>query len=179
MQRDDDYSENSIADIISRVAVRVIVVTLLVFVCYAAAHEGFKLGYTIFCAETVAEAPGTDTEITVADGEGIDELAETLSEENVIKSGLAFRVQARLYKLKLYPGTYRLNNSMSVKEIIKALSMTEQEYNDSVAADSTTETDDEGFIGGGDEGSDASDDNQTAAATAGADADAAESGAKQ
>ena len=151
--RSDEYSENGISDVISGVAIRVIVVTLAVFLCYAAAHLCFNAGFGIFCAEAAEEAPGTDIELTIDEGETIDELAARLCDDGVITNELAFRVQARLYKLKLYPGTYKLNSSLSVKENIKLLMMTEQEYNDTLANDSFTE-DDEGFIGGGDEGAD-------------------------
>ena len=156
MREHDDYSESSISDVISGVAVRVIAITLIVFVCYFTAHECFRLGFTIFGAETVEEAPGSDVEVTVNEGESIDELAAALSDDSIIPSELAFRVQARLYKLKLYPGTYKLNTSMSTKEAVKTFIMSEQEYNDSLSADSVTE-DEDGFIGGGDEGTDASD----------------------
>ena len=156
--RDDEYSDSSISDVISGVAIRVIAITLIVFVCYFVSHKCFQLGFTVFGAETVEEAPGTDKEVTVEDGETIDELAAQLSEDEVIPSELAFRVQARLYKLKLYPGTYKLNTSMSTKEAVKTFVMTEQEYNDSLSqsADTVTE-DEEGFIGGGDEGADEAD----------------------
>ena len=72
----------------------------------------------------------------------------------MIPSEYAFRLQARLYELKLYPGIYKLNTSMSTGEAVKAFSMTEQEYNDAKAVESSTEEDDQGFIGGGDEGAD-------------------------
>ena len=150
----DETDNNNISGIVSGVAVRIIVITLLVFVCYAVAHECFKFGFTMFCAESVEKAPGTDVDITVDKGETIDELAERLSNDKVIPSEYAFRLQARLYELKLYPGTYKLNTSMSTGDAVKAFSMTEQEYNDAKAVESSTEEDDQGFIGGGDEGSD-------------------------
>lgn len=165
----DEYSENGISDLVSGVAIRVIAVTLAVFLCYAAAHLCFNMGFGIFCAETAEAAPGTDIEVTIDDKETIDELAKVLCDDGVITNELAFRVQARLYKLNLYPGTYKLNTSMSVKENIKLLMMTEQEYNDTLANDSFTE-DDEGFIGGGDEGADTGESavaEEAAAATAG------------
>lgn len=156
MRERDEYSGSSISDVISGVAIRVIVITLIVFVCYFTAHECFKLGFTVFGAESAEEAPGTDVEVEVDKGESVDELAARLADDKVIPSELAFRVQARLYKLKLYPGTYKLNTSMSTKKAVKSFVMTEQEYNDSLDADSITE-DEEGFIGGGDEGTDTSD----------------------
>lgn len=152
--RGEASSDNSIASVMSGVAVRVIVITLTVFICYAVANSCFRFGYTIFCAESAEPAPGNDVEVTVSKGETIDELAGRLYESGVITSEYAFRIQARLYDMGLYPGTYKLNTSMSTRDIVKALSMTELEYNDSIAADSSAEQDADGFVGGGDEGSD-------------------------
>lgn len=152
--RDDSQTENTISSILGRVALRVIVITLLVFVCYAVANTCFRFGYTVFCADSVDKAPGTDVSVTVSKGETVDELADELYTGGVIPSEYAFRIQARLYDMVLYPGTYKLNTSMSTREAVKALSMTEQEYNDSLAAENSSEADDEGFIGGGDEGND-------------------------
>lgn len=171
MRERDEYSGSSISDVISGVAIRVIVITLIVFVCYFTAHKCFKLGFTIFGAESVEAAPGTDVQVEVDKGETVDELAAKLADDKVIPSELAFRVQARLYELKLYPGTYKLNTSMSTKESVKSFVMTEQEYNDSLDADSITE-DEEGFIGGGDEGTDTS-------SAAGADAASAEQAGRE
>ena len=172
MRERDEYSDSSISDVISGVAIRVIVITLIVFVCYFVSQKCFKLGFTIFGAESVEAAPGTDADVTVEDGETVDELATELADDAIIPSELAFRVQARLYNLKLYPGTYKLNTSMSTKEAVKTFVMTEQEYNDAHAADSVAE-DEEGFIGGGDEGTDTGSDANAAAAGTAADGESA------
>lgn len=169
MREKDEYSDSSISDVISGVAIRVIVITLIVFVCYFVSQKCFKLGFTIFGAESVEAAPGSDAEVTVESGETIDELAAELADTRLIPSELAFRVQARLYNLKLYPGTYKLNTSMSTKEAVKTFVMTEQEYDDAHAADSVAGAE-EGFIGGGDEGTD------TGTDAAAADSTAADSG---
>lgn len=153
--RGEASADNSIASVMSGVAVRVIVITLTVFICYAVANSCFRFGYTVFCAESAEPAPGTDIELSVSKGETVDELAAVLYDKGVIISEYAFRIQARLYDMGLYPGTYKLNTSMSTRDIVKALSMTELEYNDSIAADSSAEQDADGFVGGGDEGSDA------------------------
>lgn len=148
----EQSSAGNISTLISRVAVKVITITLLIFVCYAAINTGFRFGYTIFCAQSAEEAPGTDKDEEIAAGEGIDELAEQLAADGVILNKYAFMVQARLYDLELYPGTYKLNTSMSVREIVKSIAENAEDLKENAAAGNTLE--DASVIGGGDEGTD-------------------------
>ncbi len=149
----DESSIKNVASIISGVAGRVILFALLILIAYTAINLSFRFGYAIFCADSVEEPPGTDVEIVVEKGETIDELAEKLYQDDVIPNEYAFRVQARLYDIGFYPGTYRVNTSMSTKQILEAIDMTEQEYADSLALEAAAETAADGVIGGGDEGS--------------------------
>ncbi|MDO4962438.1 MAG: endolytic transglycosylase MltG [Eubacteriales bacterium] len=143
-----------IAMIIKGIAGYVIILALLIIVTYSVVNYSFRFGFTIFCAESVEEAPGTDVDVVVEKGETIDELAAKLYENGVIPSELAFRVQARLYDIGFYPGTYKVNTSMSTKEILKTIDMTEQEYADSLALQAAQEETENGIYGGGDEGTD-------------------------
>ncbi len=148
----EESSIKNAASIISGVAGRVIVIALLILIAYTAINFSFRFGYAIFCADSVEEPPGTDVEIVVEKGETIDELAEKLYEDDVIPNKYAFRVQARLYDIGFYPGTYKVNTSMSTRQILEAIDRTEQEYADSLALEAAAETEAGGIIGGGDEG---------------------------
>ena len=147
----DGSPDNSITEIIKGVAGRIIAIALLVLVGFTVVNYGFRFGYTLFCADAVEPAPGTDIEIEIEKGDTVDELGEALYERSIIHNAEAFRIQARLFKLSIYPGTYKLNTSMSVREIIKSLDMTEQEYNDRLSREAET-VEDGGIIAGGDEG---------------------------
>ena len=54
--------------------------------------------------------------------------------------------------MNFYPGTYTLNTSMTVKEILEAIDMTEAEYEESKAAAQAADEGSDGEIGGGSEG---------------------------
>ena len=148
----EESSIRQLSSILSGVAARVIAAALLVLLAYTLVMAAFRFGFTVFCADSVDPPPGRDVEVTVERGETIDEFAAALYKEGVIPNEYAFRIQARLYDIGFYPGTYTLNTSMSVREIVKTINMTEQEYADKLAAEAQSEQAG-GVIGGGDEGS--------------------------
>ena len=147
----DESPDNSMAEIIKGVAGRIIVIALLVLVSYTTVNYGFRYGYALFCSDSVEQAPGTDVEIEIKDGETADELGEELYEKSIIHNADAFKLQAKLFKTGIYPGTYKINTSMSVREILKSIDTTEQEYNDRLSREADYDKT-EGVIGGGDEG---------------------------
>ncbi|MBQ7175142.1 MAG: endolytic transglycosylase MltG [Lachnospiraceae bacterium] len=141
-----------ISEFLSGVAGRVILIALMTLVVFVAVRFSFNFGHSVFY-QTPAEAPpGTDVEVTIEKGASIDELAEQLYDDGIITNDLAFRIQGRLYKVNFYPGTYTLNTSMTVKEILEAIDMTEAEYEESKAAAQAADEGSDGEIGGGSEG---------------------------
>ncbi|MBQ9420235.1 MAG: endolytic transglycosylase MltG [Lachnospiraceae bacterium] len=149
---DNESGVKRIADILSGFAGRVIVIALMVLVIFVAVRFSFGFGHSIFYQSPAEAPPGRDVELTIEKGASIDELAEQLYEDGVITNELAFRIQGRLYKVNFYPGTYTLNTSMTVKEILQAIDMTEAEYEESKAAAQAAGEGADGVVGGGSEG---------------------------
>ena len=153
--REEGTSLKSVSSVLIGVAGHVIAITLLVLFAFTVINFGYRFGYTVFCADAAEEAPGRDVEIVVEKGETIDELAEKLYADKVIPNTYAFRIQARLYDIGFYPGTYKVNTSMSTKEILKAIDLTEEEYEDRLKLEAASAETEDGIITGGDEGQDA------------------------
>ncbi len=151
MQENDTLIQK-IASVLTGSAWRIIVAALMVLALYIAVRFSFAFGYSVFHQDPVEEPPGTDIEITIEKGASIDELADLLEKEGVISEALPFRVQGRLYKLRFYPGTYKLNSSMTVKEVLEKLDMTEAEYEESRAAETAADENAGAVVGGGSEG---------------------------
>ena len=149
---DNESGVKRIADILSGFAGRVIVIALMVLVIFVAVRFSVGFGHSIFYQSPAEAPPGRDVELTIEKGASIDELAEQLYEDGVITNELAFRIQGRLYKVNFYPGTYTLNTSMTVKEILQAIDMTEAEYEESKAAAQAAGEGADGVVGGGSEG---------------------------
>ena len=65
----------------------------------------------------------TETAFVIAKGQGLNEIADKLKDENLIKSASAFKNYAKQNGLdsKVQPGTFKLSPSMSSKEIAIAI----------------------------------------------------------
>lgn len=84
----------------------------------------FFLGRFWWDSQLKAVSNDNSTKVfVIAKGVGVSEIAKKLKEENLIKSELAFKVYISQNNLadKLQAGSYKLNSSMSVPELIKNL----------------------------------------------------------
>lgn len=113
------------AGMIISISVQMIVCALVIIALYHTGVRGFEFGQAIFSQEAVAsEANGKDMIVIVEEGASETEVAKLLKSKGLIKDDKVFWVQAKLYKAKLYPGTYTLNTSMTSEEMLQIL-MTE------------------------------------------------------
>ncbi len=153
--RDNDRSAiGRIADLLGGVAGRVIVAALLILIMVELGRFCYSFGRSIFYQETMEEAPGTDIVVTFDEGCSVDEAAGILEENGIIRDATAFTIQALLYETHIYPGDYTLNTSMTTKEIIAEINISEEEYQARLLASEqqADETEiDSDVIGGGDE----------------------------
>ena len=69
-------------------------------------------------ANTGTEAP---TVITVKPGESLDQLANSLENQGLIKSALFFSAYARIRSVHLHAGVYQVDSAMEASEIINVL----------------------------------------------------------
>ena len=151
MERNDSVV-GSIAGFITGVAGRIIVISLLVLAVYLSVSRSFAFGHAIFYQHPVEEAPGRDMEIRITEETDMDGLASALYTEGLISNELAFRIQGRLYKVRLHPGSYVLNTSMTTKEILSSFNMSEAEYQDKTNNENAAAIDAGGVVGGGSDG---------------------------
>jgi UPF0755 protein len=85
------------------------------------AGAGAAVGYAAWAMSGFAN--GEEVILTVPDGANASQVGEVLSDEDVIRSSLAFRVRARMLELdrELAAGDYALRRGMSVDEAIETL----------------------------------------------------------
>lgn len=112
------------------------ILKILIYVCLFlllifAGKTAYDFGYDIFDQQPVASARD-GTEITVEVTEGMDEgeIGEMLIENGLIDEDLyVFRAQVIFsgYHGKLLPGTYILNTSQTVDEMLEILSQKDTE----------------------------------------------------
>lgn len=102
---------------IKKKAKRLILMILLVLLLFNA----FVVGMLIYNTSPVSD---NDKEkiVVIKEGSSHDDIGKLLKENNLIRSKKMFDYYVKIYKLdNIYAATYKLKESMSLKEIIKAL----------------------------------------------------------
>ena len=112
--------------------VRILVLILIIIAVIYAAKKIYALGYEAFSAVPAAktESEAKDVTVVVTRNMELADIYTLLSENGLIdESKEAFEVQARVYGYakSIVPGPYVLNTSMTVEEILAAMSPSEEE----------------------------------------------------
>ncbi|MDO4488251.1 MAG: aminodeoxychorismate lyase [Eubacteriales bacterium] len=135
---------------VGRIAKKIIVAALFVLAVFVITKYSFKFGSDIFYQAPLEEAPGRDIEFVIKEGDGGSEIAERLKNLDLITNEPAFRVMTIVYGAEFYPGEYTINTSMTTKELLDAISLTEEEIKERQSQEETKE--EEAVLGGGAEG---------------------------
>lgn len=108
---------------------RVAVAVLAIVVVYKGAVTAYDYGYRVFQEPPVAEKPGTDISVEITVGKSALQIGEILENKGLIRDAKLFYVQNLLshYKDKLRAGTYTLNTSMTMEEMMEVMSAQEPE----------------------------------------------------
>lgn len=111
---------------------------LIIFAVSRLCVQTYGFGYQIFGNVTAAEAPGTDVDFTVNEGEATMSVASRLEYNKIIVNKYSFYLRAQIDahgggKAAILPGTYELNTSMNYEEILSIItnSASEQEQEES------------------------------------------------
>ena len=94
---------------------------LVLFLLYEGITRGYHIGYEIFSPTAMEEAPGTDKEIVIEEGESLSDVAAKMEEEGLISSRMIFVIQAKIYEYEIHPGTYQFNTSETSKDMLREL----------------------------------------------------------
>ena len=104
----------------------ILVIALIVVFSVKAA----TLSYEVTSYKSASSSKGDDVEVTITADMDISDLGNLLIEKGIINESLeAFLIQENLsdYHDKYISGTYVLNPNMTVEEILKTISTTEDE----------------------------------------------------
>ena len=83
---------------------------------------GYRFGQDLFSDEAVSEeGKGVAYTLQIEPRESVLNIGKDLREHGIIKSGLVFFVQSKLYGLKIDPGTYTVSSEQSSKAILRML----------------------------------------------------------
>lgn len=98
------------------IGLKFIMIILSISFLFAGMSFGYYFGYKIF-NDSEKNGSGIETEITIEEGESVNEVAVRLYAEGIIDSRLVFIFQSYFYSYEIVPGTYTVNDSMTNKEI--------------------------------------------------------------
>lgn len=103
------------------IAVKIILIVAVVCLLFWGGKKGFEFGTSIFAQTTVEEAPGTDVSVVIKKDTSTMDIGKQLEKEGVIDDYRVFWILALLYEYELGEGTYSLNTSMTVEDILKVM----------------------------------------------------------
>lgn len=112
---------DKITSTILNVSCKILVYALVAFLLYEGATRGYSYGHEVFAPTAVAEAPGRDREIVIAEGSSVSEVAKLLKEQGLIKDEVILKLQAKIYEYEINSGTYILNTSQTSKDMLKLI----------------------------------------------------------
>lgn len=87
------------------------------------AKAAYRFGYSVFTGGPMEEAPGRDVEVTILPGTSDKNVGVLLHREGLVRNSNVFLVQAKIYGYKIQPGTYTLNTSQTIAEMLIRLSV--------------------------------------------------------
>lgn len=118
----------------AKAAIIALVCVLAVFLVIFFSQKAYSLGYETATYEPVAsESEADETEITIAQGMSASDIGKMLIDSGLIDESLeAFLLQDMLSGLhdQYVPGTYTLNNSLTVDEILQIICTQPEEEDD-------------------------------------------------
>lgn len=107
-----------------KITIKMVVIAAVVAVFYIVCRKTFEYGAAIFSEEAMDEkGQGKEVVVTIPYNTTTEELGEILIENGLIKDAGMFNIQAMLYELEIYPGTYEFNTEQNVEEIIEIINI--------------------------------------------------------
>lgn len=112
---------NKISMAVISISGRIVLYTLVIVLLVMGARKGYAFGHSVFYAPGMDAAPGVGKTVTLDGTESIAEVGKLLEDIGLIRDHSAFSIQAMCYGYEVKEGTWKLNTSLSSKEIIGLL----------------------------------------------------------
>ena len=113
---------------ILNICVSILILILLVMGLVKLGNTSYDMGYRIFSEQPMTSAPGRDVVVEVSSGMSAFALGKLLEEKGLVDSAFLFMIQMKLsaYSNDVNPGTYTLNTSQTVHEMLVIMSAESQ-----------------------------------------------------
>lgn len=111
----------SVLGLMARIIIRCAIFCACLFILYMAATGAWKTGYGIFDFSPMAKSPGEDIIVTVTENMSSRRVGKLLEEKGLIKDANIYWVQSIVYEYDPLPGTYLLNTSEKLDEMMEIM----------------------------------------------------------
>lgn len=113
--------------VVLQACLKIAICVILVAVFYYGIKRVHAFGYSIFTTGPADEAPGRDVEVTILNGMEPADVATLLHAQGLILDEEVFLAQEIIYGYDILPGTYKLNSSWKIVEMLEVMSYVEPE----------------------------------------------------
>ncbi|MCM1192958.1 MAG: aminodeoxychorismate lyase [Butyrivibrio sp.] len=115
----------SVAGAVCRVAVLI----LAVYVIYQGAMKCYDYGYRIFTEPAISSGEGKKVTVAITEDMSASDIGHLLENKGLIRDAKLFVLQYYLseYLKDVKPGIFELSTSMTVEEMMEAMTLTEDE----------------------------------------------------
>jgi len=102
------------------VLLNILVYAVIIFLIYKVVLFAFDFSYEVFGNTTISQHDDTPVAIDIKDGYSSADIAAVLKENGIIKYEMAFTARMALEGAadEVVPGTYEVNETMSMNDII-------------------------------------------------------------
>ena len=123
-----------------RFAKKVLFFSVVVIITYFLGMRLFNIGRMLFFEYSIDNKPGMDVEFTITKEDDLDSIAEKLYDDGLIDNTTIFKFRAIGYKTTFTPNTYKLNTSMTIKNILTIFDKNISIENESASSTTTLES---------------------------------------
>lgn len=115
--------------------IRAAVLIMALLFIYKAGLKAYDFGFRIFTEEPMSAEPRRDVEVTITQGDSINDVGTMLEEKGLIRDAQLFFIQKKLsqYTGDIQPGVYTLNTSMTAEEIFAILSKSDSKEGETLS----------------------------------------------
>ncbi len=110
-----------ITSFVLRLLLNIFFYIVLIILIISASKMAFDFTYQLYGPVRMEAAPGTNVSFTIQKDEPTMDLAAKLEGGLLIENKYAFYLKTKLQKSVILPGTYKLNTSMTMDEILKKI----------------------------------------------------------
>lgn len=108
---------------------KIVAAVVVIMVVYRMGSVAYDFGQRVFSEPAMDEPPGVDVTITIEEGDGAREIGKILEKNGLIRDVTLFVIQEKLsgFGEALLPGTYTLNTSQTIEEILQTIALKAEE----------------------------------------------------